>query len=896
MIEEMQECISFFTAAFILFLEKHMKGKRFGSKCNFLSDIPYRMEMIMDFLLNGDWLFRQKDSGEWQSAKVPGCNYLDLLRLGKIKDPFYGMNEKAAYPISLKDWEYQRDFEVDASVLESDSVLLCCDMLDTVCDVYINGEFLGFACNCHIRYEWEVKDRLKNGKNNIRIVFYSPVRYVEKKQKEEMAPPNNNGQNGIVHIRKPQCHFGWDWGPVLPPSGISGDIKLKIINGARIKDAVISQHHTDGTVSLDISCTAEKLSEEYCGYTVRIADPDGKIISEFNGAAEKEFSHKAEIVNPQLWWTHELNPVDEQPLYAVSIDLKNADGEKIDSITKKIGLRTITLDRSKDEWGSNFRFILNGVPIFVKGANWIPPDSFINRYTAQRLEYDIKAVLFSNMNMLRIWGGGYYGSDELFDLCDRCGILIWQDFQFACQAYPFFDDEFTANVLDEVEYNVKRLRHHASLAIWNGNNEIEAMSAAWLARKKYIAWTDKFFYNILPKHLEKFDDVTAYIPGSPCGVSHMKGHDRDNVGDTHLWAVWHGLQPMKYYRKRMTRFCSEFGFESLPDIKAIERFAKPSDYSLTSKVFLSHQKCLSGNMKMIYYIASRFRLPERFEDYIYLSQIAQQECIKDATEHWRRNKGRCNGAMYWQFNDCWPVCSWASMDYYGNYKALQYTSRHFNAPVMVSIQDEKDEIKIYALNDTLESGKYEAEYAVFDFDGKKYAEKKECITLGAGETSIAFVIKRSDIKTDEYVLAASLYKDGKMIDRKTYLPKEEKNLHLPKAKCALETEVKGNTAYIKVKSDKFARLVRVESDVNTLPFSDNYFDVFPDEEICITQELPDGIETEKYKRGLTVRCVQDVTAKGSRLHDDLTRLRILLGPVNFVQYLYNRNIPKDIKI
>lgn len=850
----------------------------------------------MKISLNGEWRFREKGKNEWMQATVPGCNYLDLLKLNKIKDPFVGMNENDAYWVALTDWEYERDFDVDESMLDSDEIVLSCDMLDTICDVYVNEKLVGKGNNCHKRFEQNVSNVLQKGKNKIRIVFYSPVKYVEKKQAQEKCPPNCNGQDGIPHIRKPQCHFGWDWGPVLPPSGISGDISLVARNGAYVSDMLITQHHENGNVDLNIAVETQTISEKYSSYCLSLYDPNGNVIMQESATASQKIDKNVCIEKPVLWWTHELNPVDEQPLYTVKAELKNSDGEILDSCEKKIGLRTLTLDTQRDEWGTNFRFILNGKAIFVKGANWIPADSFINRYTHERLEYDLKAALFSNMNMLRIWGGGYYESDDMYDMCDRYGILLWQDFLFACQAYPFFDDAFTENVKSEVEYNVKRLRHHASLAIWSGNNEIEAMSAGWITRRKYIEWTEKFFYHILPEHVRKFDCVTPYIPGSPCGIDHMNGHDRDNVGDTHLWAVWHGLQPMKYYRKRLTRFCSEFGFESLPDIKTIKKFAKPEDYSLTSDVFMSHQKCKSGNMKMAYYIASRFRLPKNFEDYIYLSQICQQECVKDATEHWRRNKGRCNGSMYWQLNDCWPVCSWASMDYYGNYKALQYTSRHFNAPVSVSIQDDENDIKIYAINDTLKNEDCELCFAAYDFNGREYLKKRKKLVLQAEKVFVADIINRKDIKAKEYVLVADLYRNDVLINRKTYLPKAEKDMHFPKANCTLRTEIKENTAYIHLKSDKFMRLVRVESAINTLPMSDNFMDLLPNEEICITQQIPQDMDKEKYISTLSVMCVSDVEAKSSRLSDNLTRLKIFLEPANFGSYLYNRKIPKDAVI
>lgn len=850
----------------------------------------------MRISLNGAWKFREKGNSEWMQATVPGCNYLDLLKLGKIKDPFVGTNENDVYWVALKDWEYEKEFYLDAETLNSDELILECDMLDTICDVFVNGELVGKGNNCHRRFAWDVKGVLKEGTNTAKIIFFSPVKYVEKKQAQEKCPPNCNGQDGIPHIRKPQCHFGWDWGPVLPPSGISSNISIVARNGARVQNMLIKQKHSENAVKLDISADVKKIGDGYDSCRVVVFAPSREIIFDETADGAEKIEKSFIIENPQLWWTHELNPVDEQPLYKVRIELKNSRGDILDEDEKSIGLRTLVLDTGKDKWGTNFRFILNGVPIFVKGANWIPADSFINRYSRERLDYDLKAALFSNMNMLRIWGGGYYESDDMYEMCDRYGILLWQDFPFACQAYPFFDSELTENVKLEVEYNVKRLRHHACLAIWSGNNEIEALSGAWITRRKYIEWTEKFFYHILPESLREFDDVTAYIPGSPCGIGHMNGHDKDNVGDTHLWAVWHGLQPMQYYRKRMTRFCSEFGFESLPDIKTIKKFAKPSDYSLTSKVFISHQKCRSGNVKMAYYIASRFRLPKNFEDYIYLSQICQQECIKDATEHWRRNKGRCNGAMYWQMNDCWPVCSWAGMDYYGNYKALQYTARHFNAPVSVSVQDKNDEITIFAINDTLESEKYELECSVCNFDGKQYLKKRKTVDLYAQEVTIAETVKRSEIKVREYVLRVDLYKDGKLINRKTYLPKAEKDLHLPKSECKIQVEIKDNTAYINLKSKKFMRLVRIESNLNTLPMSDNYMDLFPNEEICITQEIPDDMDKDIYIKGLSVRSVSDIEPKSSRISDNLTRLKILLDPVNFGSYLYNKKVPKDVHI
>lgn len=836
----------------------------------------------MKKMLNDKWQFRELGIGEYMPATVPGCNYLDLMSNGKIPDPFYKTNEKNVYWVAQKDWEYERTFKVTEKELESDRVYLCADMLDTICRVFLNKKLIAEPKNCFIAYRFDIKEYLTVGENEIHIEFLSPVKYVEEKQNKESCPRNANGQDGIPHIRKPGCHFGWDWGPVLPPSGISEDIYLEFSDIAEISDIKITQQHSDGKVKVSVLTEFNTYANDDITAEVTLTAPDGKKLETKSGE-QCEF----EIQNPELWWTYDLS--GEKPkLYKVSVKLKT--GKKVICKDEKtIGLRTIELNRSKDEFGSNFQFILNGVPLFIKGANYIPPDSFITRFTDDKLNYMLDAVQFSNMNMLRVWGGGFYGSEKLYDECDKRGILVWQDFMFACQPYPFFDDELLENIKEEIKYNVKRIRSHASLALWAGNNEIEAMSAAWLVKTKYVNWTEKFFYHILEPEIRKYDNETAFIPGTPCGTSHNKGVNSDDVGDTHLWAVWHGLQPMTYYRKRMTRFCSEFGFESLPDIKTIETFADKSDYALDSEVFTSHQKCSSGNDKMIYYIASRFNLPTKFEDFIYLSQVAQQECISDATEHWRRNKGHCNGAMYWQLNDCWPVCSWAGMDYYGNYKALQYTSRRFNAPVSVSIEDEKDKTRVVAINDTNKDKKLIVRYKLFDFVSGEKARGEVATELKALENKEIFVFDMAKLKVKfnfkHTGLLAELECDGEVISRKTVLFDKEKKLNLPKVNFSKEVKVNGDKLEITIKADAFARLVRVESLISTLPFSDNYFDLLPNESKTITMPIDKSVDANVQAEKITVFCCTDVESDKNVLAEKVKMAKIFLQPMNVANYI-----------
>lgn len=836
--------------------------------------------------LNGTWTFREVGTDKWLDATVPGCNYLDLIDNKIIPDPFYGTVEKDVGYVAEKDWEYKKVFEITKEELALDEIYLNCDMLDTICDLFINGEKVAYCDNCFIAYSFPVKKYLKAGNNEISAIFYSPKEFVEKIYKAEGAPPNSNGQNGIVHIRKPQCHFGWDWGPILTPSGISGNIELEFVKIAKINDLTVKQFHENGKVTITADAELDALVDTEIDCEISVTCPDGTVLKQSGASA------KFEIENPELWWTYELSGKDIQPLYTVKAEIK-ANGEALDEKQKKIGLRTLVLNQERDQWGKNFQFVLNGVPIFAKGGNYIPPDSFITRFDEKQQKKLLDAVRYSNMNILRIWGGGYYGSDDFYNACDEMGILLWQDFQFACQAYPFFKEDFLENVKKEIKYNVKRLSHHASLALWCGNNEIEEMHSGWMTYRTYIEWTEKFFWHILGDEIRKYDQSTSFIPGSPIGISHNKGVDSDNVGDTHLWAVWHGLKPMSFYRKRMTRFCSEFGFESLPDIKAVRKFAEEKDFDLNSEVFLAHQKCLNGNDKMVYYIASRFHLPKKFEDYIYLSQVTQAECIEDATAHWRRNKGRCNGAIYWQFNDCWPVCSWASYDYYGNYKALQYVARDFNAPLGISIEDDEKNVKVYVVNDLNSEQKFTLQAIAFELDGKqKFTDSKD-LTFDALENRCVFNFAVKDFNKNKDGLCIRLIQDGKETLQKVILFKKEKELKLPKAKISMNFEKLDGEIKINLRADNFARLVKIDSPLTSDPFSDNYFDLMAGEIKAITVKIPDGISAEKFEESIEIISLCDIEIDKDKTKVIKNKIKVLTSPLNIGNAVWHGKIPGD---
>lgn len=837
--------------------------------------------------LCGKWSFHEEGSDKWLPAIVPGCNFTDLLENGKISNPFIGTNESQVQWVAEKEWEYTREFNLSTEMLKKKKIILNCEMLDTLAEVYINNILIAKTENSHIAYEWDIKNHVTKLTNNIRIKFLSPIAYMDKKQSEDAMPANHMGITGVPHIRKAQSHMGWDWGPILPISGITKSIFIIGYSEARIEKFFINQKHAQGRVELIVDINLEgKIEREYSILTTVITPSKLKI--QQKSIYCQGFVEKIDIENPELWWTNDLSDKDVQPLYTVEVELIE-DEKTIDKQTKRIGLRTITLNRNKDGYGKNFQFILNGIRIFAKGANWIPSDSFINRFTKEKVEYFIKAVANSNMNMLRVWGGGYYESEDFYDLCDEHGILVWQDFCFACAPYPFYNEEFLENVKAEIQYNVNRLKHRASLCLWCGNNEIEMMTPGWMNKRTLIKWTKTFFHEILPVELKKYDNVTPFVVGSPSASEFLKSVNSDKDGDTHLWHVWHGLQPLNYYRKRFTRFCSEFGLQSLPDLKTIKGFAEEKDYSLKSPVFMAHQKCASGNNKMLYYMSTRFRLPKTFEDTIYLSQLIQNECVKDATEHWRRNSGECNGSLYWQLNDCWPVTSWSSIDYEGRYKALQYGARHFNAPLTISIEDKKNKVKIYALNDYNQPFQGKIIISMEDFDGNLIKSDEFAVQIqGVSSNCIAEIDYKAELKTGKKnkVMIAELYDGEDLVSRKTVMFTAEKYAEFKNPNLTLEVQAQKGIAYVTIKADKFARFVKVDLLDSFKPFSDNCFDMLAGEEVTISIPVDNKLTEEELQKALSVTCINNIVPKGSRFSDTLTRMKIALIPINILNYIY----------
>jgi beta-mannosidase len=655
--------------------------------------------------LAGKWEFRQANTREWMPANVPGGAHTDLMALGKIPDPFYGDNELKVQWVAKSDWEYRRSFKVTKEFISEDQVYLVCDGLDTIANVFVNDKLVGASQNMFRQYRWDIKGLLKEGDNEVRVYFYSPVNYASEQNTKKPMPSVSQAIAGGPHIRKAPCQFGWDWGPQLPPIGIWQHIRLEGYSQARIKGVHLRQFTQAKKSRIEASVNLEQWGGKNVELEMVVTSPDGKkhLATTVKSVREKLV---IEIRNPQLWWP---NGYGTQPLYQVSISLKNGN-DVLDARQYQLGLRSLELVQKPDEWGQSFTFEVNGVSVFAKGSDWIPADSFPTRITDEHLENLFKSTVASHQNMLRVWGGGFYEEERFYNLCDKYGVLIWQDMVFACNVYPFDDPDFVANVKEEIYQNMERLRHRASLALWCGNNEMEWGWESWSWMKEagqYKEAYDVFFHKTLPVWVAEMDPDRTYWPSSPSSNTPFTDVNGQKQGDAHYWEVWHGRKPFTAYRDQYPRFMSEFGFQSLPPMETVKTYAEEKDWNMTSYIMEFHQRSGSGNGLMIGQMTDTFLMPKDFSSLVYLSMILQAEGIRYGVEHWRRNKHRVSGTLIWQLNDCWPVASWASLDYFGRWKALHYAAKRFYAPVLLSVEDVGQTMSIHLTSDVNQAWKGE---------------------------------------------------------------------------------------------------------------------------------------------------------------------------------------------
>lgn len=787
--------------------------------------------------LGGAWRMHEADSETWHSAHVPGSVYADLMADGTMPDPFWRENELDAFERMKKDYVYQRTFTVTEAQLAHAHVELVCEGLDTLAHVSLNGREIAFADNMHITWVWDVKEQLHTGENTLEIRFDSPILYCAKKAEEAPGWESSDATPGFRHLRKAHCMFGWDWGPRLPDAGIWRPIFLRTWDAARLENALMLQVHHDGVV--DVTIRPEIAGES--AWSAEITAPDGEVmIIPETTAAEQVIA----IQNPQLWWP---NGLGKQPLYRVTVRLAAGDTR-----TWRIGLRTMTVSREKDEWGEEFCHVVNGVKVFAMGADYIPEDNILARVTPERTRRLLEDCKAANFNAIRVWGGGYYPDDAFYDICDELGLLVWQDLMYACAFYDLTPD-FERSIRVETQQNVARLRHHASLALICGNNEMEMfMAGANSALINHRTWefvptyphhiTDyvKMFEYILPAIVKETAPQTYWWPASPSSGGNFDAPNDENRGDNHYWDVWHGEKPFTEYRKFFFRYASEFGFQSFPCLKSVEQFTLPDDRNIFSRVMERHQRNQAANGKILSYLSQTFRYPNSFDDLLYASQLMQAEAIRYGVEHWRRNRGRCMGAIIWQLNDIWPVASWASIDYYGRWKALHYAAKRFFAPVMISAEEEGElsqnpkineyhpaplekSFRLNVCNETLRDVTGEVVWALRTPDGEIVRQNQQTLTIPAMSAKWLDKVNCADASLTGHYVSFAFVVDDVAVSEGTCIFCAPKHFEFTDPQLTAETH--GDT--IIVTSHAYAKQVWLESEDADLLLDDNAFDMNP---------------------------------------------------------------------
>ncbi len=784
---------------------------------------------MKELMLNGSWRLEIPGTAYGAvPATVPGSVYHDLLAGGYIPDPFYRDNEMEALKLMEHDFRYSRTFQVEESLLDGDAVLLRCQGLDTLATVRINGKKVGRANNMHRIWEFDVKSVLRAGENTIEVLLASPTKYIRQAYKESPADGSSDAMVGFPALRKAHCMFGWDWGPRLPDAGIWRDISIVTIEKARIQDVQVRQFHEDGSVRLKIHTNVNRYADAAMAVSVSVTGPDGSVLT---GTGD---DCVLTVENPMLWWPAGFG---EQNLYSVSVTLL-ADGREVDGWSRRIGLRTVTVSRRKDEWGESFAHCVNGVDIFAMGADYIPEDNLLPRVNPSRTRRLLEDARAANMNCIRVWGGGYYPEDYFYDICDELGLLVWQDFMFACAVYNLTED-FEENIRAEFVDNIRRLRHHPSLALWCGNNEMEQFVAMgeWVSSCRQKADYIKMYEYIIPKILKEEDPQAFYWPASPSSGGSFDEPQDPNRGDVHYWAVWHGLLPFTDYRNHYFRYVSEFGFQSFPCMRTIESFTEPEDRNVFSYVMEKHQRNASANGRIVSYLSQMYLYPRNLDLLVYASQLLQAQAMQYGVEHWRRNRGRCMGAVVWQLNDCWPVASWASIDYYGRWKALHYYEKRFFAPVLISCHEEgvlsqntnvnaepfdlKKSARLNVSNETLADFHGTAHWSLRRPDASVIQEGSFPVDVPA--LSAQWLPEQDFSEYDTYDVYYSYDltdEDGKTVGAGSVLFCAPKHFHF--ADPHLTAAIEGDE--IVVTADAFARSVELQAGADTL-LEDNFFDM-----------------------------------------------------------------------
>jgi len=823
--------------------------------------------------LDKGWNFHQmgKADGEWLPATVPGDVHLDLLANKKIGDPFFRDNESKLQWIEKEGWEYKLNFEVAADMLGHRNVELVFDGLDGASEVELNGHRLLDTHNSFRTWRVAAKEWLKAGRNELLVRFPAPGGVADKLATEDPWFAKTK-VDSKTYLRKPAYEYGWDWGPRFVTSGIWKPIHVEGWDKARVEDFAVRQPDVTKQVAhLNAQVEVESAVE---------GEADVTISYTANGKAEEAKSRVAvhpgrnmvqvpfEIRNPKLWY-----PVGygAQPRYEFTASVA-IDGSEVASKKLKTGLRSIVLDRHLDQWGRSFQLVVNGIPVFGKGADVIPFDSFPNRVGTAQYRRILESAVAANMNMIRMWGGGYYESDEFFDICDELGIMVWQDFEFGNDWQPG-NYSFKLNIEAEAEDQVKRLRNHPSLVLWCGNNETE-IAMGWAPRPalpadvRYQMWQDYLteFSGILPRVVAKLDSEIPYWPSSP-SADYEPVSDKFHTGDDHIWDVWHGRVPFSTYETHHTRFATEYGFQSFPEMRTVESFTEPGDRTgIFTPVMLVHQKNNEGNDIIHNYLLKDYQEPKDFESFLYVSQVLQAEGIKIGAEHFRRSKPETMGSIFWQLNDCWPVASWSSIDYYGRWKALQYYAKRFYAPVLVSPHVEDGAVKAYVVSDKTEAQSLTLRLRLMDFTGKVLLEESKNVTVDPLSSKVLLewpLKKLADAgarDTSKVVVVADLVKGNDLVSQNLVYIAPTKEVHLPAAQLKVETTGAAGKYTVRISSPVLARSVYLSFGKVDAEVSDNYFNILPGESLAVTVKTK--ASAEELKSSLKVVSLVDAFPNG----------------------------------
>ena len=785
--------------------------------------------------LDQGWMFQQEATSDWRDAVVPGCVHLDLLKHDLIPEPFFGLNEKDIQWISDEGWTYRLIFDTEKEVHRKKHKRLRFQGLDTYADIYLNGEKIISADNMFRPWEADVANILLPKDNELLVVFRPPLKEVTPKMRSlgHSLPAENDQAGGTSPFtRKAPFHYGWDWGPCFVISGIWKEVELVAWDLWQIEEVSLNTHKLT-KASAELEVEIELMSElgEECQVIIS-ESRSGKIEKfKFNLVAGKNIhKYPISIVDPELWWPAGHG---DQPLYTFNVLVSSKTHQ--DERKKRIGLRDVLIKREKGEKGESFEIHVNNRPIFSKGANWIPADSFTTRLTHEDYERLLGDAVKANMNTLRVWGGGIYEPDHFYDICDELGILVWQDFMFACSMYPA-DDMFLNSVKKEAEYQVNRLKDHPSIILWCGNNEIASgwLSWGWKEELPASVWDDykKLFHELLPSVCERVDPSRLYWPSSP-------GHDlaqpeTDQIygsGDNHYWGVWHGGDDFDAFEKNIGRFMSEYGMQSFPEMDTIKKFAKKEDLSLTSKVIKGHQKASLGNGNVLKYIDEYYTRSNDLSKVVPLSQIMQAKAIRTAVEVHRRSMPFCMGTLYWQLNDCWPGPSWSSLDYYGNWKALHYAARKFFAPVLVSITESAGQVEVFVVNDQGHSMSGELITSLFLFDGTKIKETSKHVDVPPYSSSKKVSFDKTELlggnDREEVLFKGILEINKTSIAESEYYFSRPKDLKLNKPAFSEKYEIIKGIHLIEIQAKTHMHEVHLNCVNRGGVFSDNYFDMLP---------------------------------------------------------------------